>query len=793
MLTAHGALLLLLLLLQASVVQSFASMYTWSICRGNASQISSVNHNSCSDGDAIWYNMSDLDSVRVTPTMIGTYPFATLVREVVGVSMGAMWLGQVPEQDKSPFSYDSFMDYLKSSRTSLYIGGSGMLGVHGDMSWGSHFATQGIGVVLGDVPFSAANTKVTYAAYGSTAILVEFLMDCKEDGEGEAASGNEDCGIAVQSDVDLLGGSTRTVFRTLRASSLFVSNVSIPSVWDFTGFVVTDLYSRFATIAPSSILPIQAKLSVSVAGDWFWLTGGPLMVNMKRHDDLIADCLPFRADCESCMMRPNCKYHPHINGGMCLPEAMGLLSQPALFSCEGSTRMNVLGPCNGLRRSTCVVQTRTPPSVLEDSRAFTSAAVTHVPLTEYRLPLGSVLGRLPGAQSKLSNGVARGNTLIDVTLTRSTLDGGVIALNMSATGTNTTMWRSVGLPYPFFAPNVTVESSLSEPAHSKWCGAPFLMSASCDAFRFRLVTSSSASSPEAAVFVEYFVTSGVVAVHVVGAAGVGLLHSFTSTTLASSSDTWDDKVHRSSGELCSLPNRSTYFVPSYICTATCVHGTCTAGNEGLCDCEDRWSGDRCDVPVGQYNAVNATGVVGARHAECPVCVAGNCTAQGTCSCPQGLRGPRCEIRCDVDPVVQPDLKRKTCASFPLTSIALCSSCACFVGFTWNSITSMCAVAPHCAWDNISGALLSINTCVKGASDAPRAPATHQRPTSDISVLLHSDALFAVLACCVVAVLLSVVLQLRSFRRRRLHSINQERAGPIEGVRRLPPAPQLLSS
>ncbi|CUG93170.1 Hypothetical protein, putative, partial [Bodo saltans] len=630
--------------------------------------------------------------------------------------------------------------YLQDSRIPLYIGGSG-LAVRPDAMWTAGATTAGVTAVVSTI-MRATAMQVTYAVYSSTGILVEFLIDCMSN-----SSNVDDCGIAVQCDMDLRGSFYQVVFRRLRAASLWPSNVNAPSPWSLTGFILGNSEMNFALVAPAVTLPITATVaSPNMTGGAFPLSDNALVVSMNRQDTIIIACMQFDNACEICVSFEGglCWYHSGLNGGVCLPRRMGPMNQidvtTSPIQCLLFGDNNVVGPCYGRDRSSCVVQLRTPERVkgITDGAFSSNETTLHpheevftVPPTDYRRPLGSVYGRLPGSQRADLTAAVRNSTIIDVFFERSVARSAQMSLNMSC---NELVWRIVRLPSPPFTVNATVHSSPTVSMHSKWCGAPFMTPSACSAFVITVALRTSDNAPvEAIVVVEYFFVSGVVAVHVVGRGGVGMLPPTFLAELFSSDGGWDGvNMRTSSLELSSLPNRSTYFVPSYLCLTTCVHGSCSGfDGKGLCVCNTLWRGAGCDVPADQFPVANVTlqsNTHVAQYAECPVCEAGTCSVGGTCLCPLGISGPRCESRCQS--TATPSHKKCATNSSALSRLYLCGSCICFTGFKRNATSSACELLPGCDWNNALGGTLFMNdTCRRNTIGEGTLTSSHAGPHS----------------------------------------------------------------
>ncbi|XP_076455491.1 uncharacterized protein LOC143290086 [Babylonia areolata] len=102
------------------------------------------------------------------------------------------------------------------------------------------------------------------------------------------------------------------------------------------------------------------------------------------------------------------------------------------------------------------------------------------------------------------------------------------------------------------------------------------------------------------------------------------------------------------GDACQLPCPDGYFGPGCRARCTCYNNAPCDKRSGQCQCPPGVQGTQCNVtcPPGTYGT-NCSSI-------CPSCTAGFCSKNngscvcssgGSCPCPQGLQGPRCDQLC----------------------------------------------------------------------------------------------------------------------------------------------------
>lgn len=744
----------------------------------------------------------------------------------------------------------------------------------GDLSWSLDgnvsFAT--VSVPVGH-PITTATTTISGDATAShnRTLVVEFHLRNAFSSSTTEAVDETNCTVAVQLQMDLLGQRMRTVVKQLS----FCAVGTLPPVtpMNIAGLMFDQTSSvNLVMSIPTSALPIQAEPTIVTSSsappddldnkstsrttqqETSLHLANALVLDLVRDDDALNHCLSLTSSCRSCVLSfpLKCVFLMNVNGGICVPHLgnpsqFELSASNVLFTVNVCVNTTVTGPCFDDRntRMYCTAQqtpttadlirslehvNNTSMKILNDNNNNDVADQGFVfPISSNPQLVGSVTGKPPGLYTQQVDALGHPTQrVMNVTLT---YDSSRVAYLRWVDASNSSIVfaqlqlplpRSMMLQVPFSSgPNVTTGASRIRTEVNRmsiWCQPPHLVETGCNVsvisfFPWYAINVSSALL-RYVVRVEYFSSSGVVGVHVVGMPNVYILQQPTVVMMTVPFDSSPETSYllmQSSPWFSATPNRSTFFVPKYSCLVTCVHGTCALGGQS-CVCENatQWTGAACDIPVGVYQAATASSSSSSAAilAECPVCGGkGSCSWNGTCACQLGFYGPRCQLQC-ANIVSSP-----ACDDVASGSAVTCHGCACFVGTAWNFTELSCTtLLPSCNFSSTSGALVSNASC----RDAP--PATDALPprggvptpagggvsiTSTISApWTKLYALAAMLGLCLAAVVLSMVFQVITFRNRlqqhgsRFVTTRRRRAddtmnSPTESIRHLLPPPQLM--
>lgn len=760
------------------------------LCLGNMSIIIDSAQNCATvAASQVWWNMTQLGATTV---VVGVNNFVVPLplpsrSDVSLVSFQMMWLAAASCRYNSTKRNNTVAYYANITRVPLYVNAFGGLTIV-PQAFFVTFNTMGFSFT----PSFDGSDVTVRVAQSHSSIIVEYTKgqgcDCYERGDFGCYN-MTGCMIALQTQVDRYGADVSVVVKTLDAS--FVSNgtgaasvqIVTSATYPLLGTAVNGTISQHLSDGRTPADPIN----------------GTTTVFALQRDDAALDVCLAASTCEDCVA-VGCVFAHNINRhGVCLPgPVMRVIDSttPVAFrinDCRAFADVTLFGPCFQSQVSCVVHQSLDADFSDADTSFHVSLEPMIAPNMSFPLvELGTVTGCVP---SQLSSNSTRSLQEISVQLLCATSQEVVIRFNASATTSSQAL-----LHLPFICQTLAAPESVSwskaNMTQSQWCRPPYIhIDRSCHVTTFAFNVTP--ATVPVTYLVQYFHESGVLAVHTISSAGIHVVDNLMSTfvEVPSSRGGGSSTIAATASEYFTwAPNRSTYFVAGYQCLIPCVHGSCDSSG-GVCVCSDptQWTGASCDVPVGMFIVNDKCAKDAIVRAECPTCLRGNCTTNGTCSCEEGYGGPRCELGCAT-------ASTRTCTT--VTSLTVCNTCVCFAGTASNASTMICSAVIGCVFSRVTDALLSNSTCPDiNASLVPTttvvpslAPRAVQQANSS-SPWTRTNALAVILALCVSALLLSVVMQLLNFRRRarragKMRAVSS--AGPMEGVRHLLPAPQLTN-
>jgi hypothetical protein len=744
-------------------------------CLGNSSTSDTTSTQNCSSiaSSLTWWNMSRLGAIEITERAF----VVPLPDNFPQVSLFHMWLAAASCHYKKTERNNTVQYYKSVTRVPLYLNAFGGVTVV-PQEYFDTLLTQGVAIVA---PRDLSNASVRAALappnFGGD-ILLEYTkgMGC-DCGRTNSHCGTASCSIAFQTRIGRYGDQIGIVVKNV--DSEFVTNTGTVSV----GLAPSQLYPLFSTVI-NGTLGDQLHVASSAADT---ITGARYV--SFQYDETLTDVCLAATTCEECLAltlpegtRVPCSFAHNFNThGVCLPSQIvsdievTARNAHRFVDCVTFANVSMFGPCFRSKQS-CAVQHSTPngiEAVRSEVEGHSSQSPTMLTYQQ-SLDLGRVTGCAP---SHMPANTTCPASVLALRVACPT----PYELTVSFFPTDGSDASSAILHVPLRCTEVALSWRMHNLTNSRWCLPPYVHGRYCN------VTTLVATVMPFTYVAQYFHRSGVVAVHALAQSGINVSNIMSPTFLESVSS----EVVQSSRYLLWAPNRSTYFVSGYSCLVECVHGTCDESGSCICTNPTQWTGPSCDIPAGIFyvNSVNTSRGV---SAECPICAHGNCSNSGMCICDEGHGGPRCELNCNTAP-------RYTCPA--VMSLAVCATCACFAGTSSNASYPVCFPLVGCTFSNITGTLLSTTTCpdastsngpTRSPTAAPPQPRTAQQTSSPWT---RTNALAVILALCVSAVLLSVFMQLLSFRRRARRAgkvRTASNAGPMEGVRHLLPAPQLVS-
>jgi hypothetical protein len=744
-------------------------------CLGNSSTSDTTSTQNCSSiaSSLTWWNMSQLGAVEITRRAF----VVPLPDNFPQVSMFHMWLAAASCHYNRSERNNTVQYYTHVTRVPLYLGAFGGVSVVPQDSFDTIY-TRGVAFAA-TLDQSNVSIRVALAPPDSGGdIVIEYTKGIGCDCDSTDSHCNTTlCLIAIQTRIGKHGDRVGLVVKNVDPAFVTkeIGDVSV-------GLVASGWYSLLNT-AVNGTLGDQLLAAGSAANP----VEGARYLSFQRDDTMIDVCLAA-ATCEECLslvlpeekLAP-CSFAFNLNTyGVCLPLQLALQIDSTTryatrhFECVTFANVSMFGPCFRSMRS-CAVQHSTPlEAAVPEAEGHSSQSRTMLTIQQY-LDIGIVTGCTPS--HLLTNATCPPSV---ITLRAACPVADELTVSFFSTGGSDA--SSAVLHVPLRCTEAILSWRTQNLTYSRWCLPPYVHDRYCN------VTTLVATVTAFTYVVQYFHRSGVVAVHALAQSGINVSRFTTMSTIFLESAS--SETVQSSRYFLWAPNRSTYFVSGYSCLGECVHGTCDDSGSCICTNPTQWIGPSCDVLAGIFY-VHSLDTSSGVSAECPICAHGNCSESGMCICDEGHGGPRCELNCNTAPTY-------TCPA--VTSLAVCATCACFAGTASNASNPVCFPLAGCTFSYGTGTLLSTSMCPdastsNGSTRSTAAPPQSRTTQQTSSPWTRTNALAVILALCVSAVLLSVFMQLLSFRRRarRAGKVRKaSNAGPMEGVRQLLPAPQLVS-